>query len=186
MRAALDLFGEQGYDKTTVIEIAQRAGLTKSTFFRHFRDKREVLFGRDELNRAIAAAISDTPAGPTPLTTVAAALDAASDHFRPERREAMHRRHTVIAGNEELRERELLKRATMSETIAEALRERGCAHRAARLAAELGTLAFHAAFDRWITAPDHPDFRDALRDEFAELPAALAALDTETLTREGS
>ena len=43
-RAALELYGERGFEQTTVAEIAERAGLTERTFFRHFADKREVLF----------------------------------------------------------------------------------------------------------------------------------------------
>src|ERR1039458_8546224 len=59
VRAALDLFTEQGYDATTVNEIADRAGLTKTTFFRHFPDKREVLFaGQDVHARLLADAIT--------------------------------------------------------------------------------------------------------------------------------
>jgi hypothetical protein len=43
-QAALALYGERGFENTTVAEIAARAGLTERTFFRHFADKREVLF----------------------------------------------------------------------------------------------------------------------------------------------
>ncbi|MER7370487.1 helix-turn-helix domain-containing protein, partial [Nonomuraea wenchangensis] len=59
--AALELYGERGYEQTTVAEIARRAGLTERTFFRHFADKREVLFGggtllEERLTAAVAAA----------------------------------------------------------------------------------------------------------------------------------
>ncbi len=62
-RAALELYLENGYDQTTVAEIAGRAGLTERTFFRHFTDKREVLFRGDELAQAMADAIDSAPRG---------------------------------------------------------------------------------------------------------------------------
>src|SRR5208282_539426 len=88
VRAALDLFTEQGYDNTTVTQIAERAGLTKSTFFRHFPDKREVLAaGQDTLCQLFEEGIASAPASATPLAAVAAALDAATEAFTPERQE---------------------------------------------------------------------------------------------------
>ncbi|MEU5235044.1 helix-turn-helix domain-containing protein, partial [Streptomyces anulatus] len=77
VRAALDLFSEQGYENTAVAQIAERAGLTKSTFFRHFRDKREVLFGgQDVLAELMTGAISGAPEEAGPLEAVEAALEA--------------------------------------------------------------------------------------------------------------
>src|ERR1700723_3689385 len=85
--AALDLFAERGYENTTVIDIAQRAGLGKTTFFRHFQDKREVLFGDGTMNELLAAAIAAAPASAGPLEAVACALDAAGmAAFTPARR----------------------------------------------------------------------------------------------------
>src|ERR1039458_4493316 len=92
-RAALELFAERGYENTTVIDIAQRAGLTKSPFFRHFQDKREVLFGGGTLTGLVAGAIAAAPATATPLGAVADALDAVGRHaFTPARREFVARR----------------------------------------------------------------------------------------------
>ena len=126
MRAALELFAEQGYENTTVVEIAERAGLTKSTFFRHVPDKREVLFiGQDFLVRALTDGIASAPDGAAPLEAVAAALDAAAEAFPPERREFGPRRQAVIAANPELQEREALKRTGFAAAMTEALRARG-------------------------------------------------------------
>src|SRR5690349_20436113 len=73
--AAVELFTEQGYDATTVAEIAARAGVTKSTFFRHFPDKREVLVaGQATLARLLAEGIAEAPATAMPLDAVAAGL----------------------------------------------------------------------------------------------------------------
>src|SRR5215471_353402 len=76
VRAALDLFTERGYDATTVNEIADRAGgLTKTTFFRHFPDKREVLFAGQEIHsRLLADAVAAAPDSATPLQAVASPL----------------------------------------------------------------------------------------------------------------
>src|ERR1700729_4554814 len=74
--AAVDLFTEQGYDATTVAQIAERAGVTKSTFFRHFPDKRELLVaGQETLGRLLAEGIAEAPVGASPLEAVAAGLE---------------------------------------------------------------------------------------------------------------
>src|ERR1039457_2889420 len=122
MLAAVDLFEEQGYEKTTVIEIAERAGLTKSTFFRHFPDKREVLFGGDTMTARVIEGISAAPAAATPLEAVANALDAVGrEAFTPARREFIARRRAVIAANPELREREALKGIGLTASMTGAL-----------------------------------------------------------------
>src|SRR6202011_3938169 len=86
--AALDLFEQRGYENTTVIEIAERAGLTKSTFFRHFPDKREVLFGGDTMTGLLVNEIAAAPSAATPLEAVAHALGTiGTKAFTPARRE---------------------------------------------------------------------------------------------------
>src|SRR2546430_1174488 len=126
VRAAVELFGEKGYDKTTVVEIAERAGLTKSTFFRHFPDKREVLFiGQERLSQLLADGIAAAPDSATPLEAVAAGLDAAAAMFQPEQREFGPLLHKVIDANPELQERDALKQARLTAAMTEALRQRG-------------------------------------------------------------
>jgi AcrR family transcriptional regulator len=174
--AALELFVQQGYEATTVAEIAERAGLTKSTFFRHFADKREVLFGRDELGRLLADAITGAPGQATPIDAVAAALNAAATVFTPERREWVQQRQAVITANSELRERELLKSAATSEAMADALRERGVTDPTASLAAEFGNLAFRNTFLRWTDPANQQDFTSVAAEELDKLRAARSAL----------
>src|ERR1700731_1654675 len=102
--AAMALYGERGYDQTTVAEIAERAGLTKRTFFRYFTDKREVLFwGSAVLQEEMVAAIEAAPAPTTALGLIGAALDAAAVRFE-EVREFARPRHRIIASSPELRE----------------------------------------------------------------------------------
>lgn len=177
VRAALDLFVEQGYDDTGVVEIAERAGLTKSTFFRHFRDKREVLFvGQETLNGLLADGIAGAPGSATPLEAVGAALDAVAVIFPPERREFASRRRTVIAANTELQERDALKRAGFAAAMTDALERRGVSDPMASVAAELGVLAFRSAFARWADPACEREFGELARQELQALQAASASL----------
>jgi len=178
VRAAVDLFTEQGYDATTVNEIAERAGgLTKTTFFRHFSDKREVLFaGQEPHGRLVTDAIAAAPDTATPLQAVGAALDALAATFTDDRREFAARLRSVIADNSELRERATFKRAALTDAMTEALRRRGTPDLTASLAADLGVQAFYRAFDRWSDPADKYPLADLTRQALDELRAAIATL----------
>jgi AcrR family transcriptional regulator len=166
--AALELFAERGYENTTVIDIAQRAGLTKSTFFRHFPDKREVLFGDGSLNELVAGAIAAAPAAATPLEAVAAGLDAVGRKaFTPDRREFAARRRAVIAAHPELREREALKGIGLTASVAGAIRRRGVPDLTA-------SVAWKIAFERWSDPAGGDDFGAIARRALAEVQAASA------------
>ncbi|PRY36689.1 TetR/AcrR family transcriptional regulator [Umezawaea tangerina] len=175
--AAIELFAEQGYDATTAAGIAERAGLAKSTFFRHFPDKREVLFfGQEALNGLLAAVVADAPADATPLEAVGAALEATGVAFGPQRWEAVRRRQEIIDAHPELRERELLKREAMTGTMATALRGRGVPEPVASLAAQLGDLALARAYTRWLDPASTSAFGELTRQALDELRSAAAAL----------
>ncbi|MEU0796361.1 helix-turn-helix domain-containing protein [Amycolatopsis sp. NPDC005961] len=174
--AALDLFEEKGYEDTTVIEIAERAGLTKSTFFRHFPDKREVLFGGDTMAGLLAGGIGDAPAAATPLEAVAHALDTVGrEAFTAERREFGARRRAVIATTPELREREALKGLGLTAAMTEALERRGVPDPASRVAAQLGALVMALAYERWCEPGGDTEFGAAARQALREVQAATAA-----------
>ncbi len=179
VRAAVELFAEQGYEATTVNEIAERAGgLTKTTFFRHFTDKREVLFAGQEIhNRITAEAIAEAPESATPLETVGLALDGLASSFTEDRRDIGRRLRAVIANSAELQERSTSKRAALSEAMAQALRTRGVSELVADLAAELGARAFYGAFDRWTSTADPRTLVEYAREVFGELKTAVAALE---------
>jgi AcrR family transcriptional regulator len=179
VRAAIDLFAEQGYDATTVNQIAERAGgLTKTTFFRHFSDKREVLFvGQEIHSRLLADAVAAAPDSTTPLQAVASALDALTGTFTDDRREFSARVRAVIAANPELRERAASKRTILAEAMTDALRKRGVPDPTASLAADLGVRAFHRAFERWADPADDHTLADLARRALDELHSAIAALD---------
>jgi AcrR family transcriptional regulator len=180
VHAALDLFTEQGYDATTVGQIAERAGgLTKMTFFRHFPDKREVLFaaGQEIHSRILADAITAAPAEATPLEAVAAALDALSATFCEDRREFSARLLAVIAGTGELRERAAAKHIGLAQSVTAALEKRGVPELAASLAAELGLRAFDRAFEQWASPASQQTLTELTRRALDELRAAAASLD---------
>lgn len=173
-QAALDLFIERGFDQTTVTEIAERAGLTERTFFRYFADKREVLFwGQSRLRELYVRAIEAAPESAAPLDAVAAALEAAVPVFH-ERRALARQRQAAIAANPGLQERELIKSAALAAAMADALRRRGVPDPTASLAAEVGLLAFHTAFVRWVSAPDAHDLSRLIREALDQLKVITA------------
>ncbi|MFR9729432.1 helix-turn-helix domain-containing protein [Saccharopolyspora sp. MS10] len=171
MRAALELFDERGFERTTAGDIAERAGVTERTFFRHFADKREAFFDEERTTeRRLREAIAAAPAGAAPIDAALAGGCAAAG-FLEDRREQAARRARIIARTPRLRERELLKLADLTRAAAEALRERGATEETAVLAAHCAASAFRVAFARWIGdgAPDFPTCAD-------EAAVALRAL----------
>jgi AcrR family transcriptional regulator len=174
-QAALALYGERGFENTTVAEIAEHAGLTKRTFFRYFADKREVLFlGSEALEELFVTEVAEAPESAAPLDAVAAALDAAAAMFE-QRREFAARRQQIIAANPELQERELIKLASLAGAVAKALRVRGVDDPAAILTAEAGITVFRVAFERWIDEANRQPLQRLIRESLDELRAVTAA-----------
>src|ERR1700710_557929 len=97
-QAAIELYVEHGFEQTTVADIAERAGLTERTFFRHFTDKREVLFaGQDDFQEMFIAAIAGAPSAASPLQAAEAGLYAAADTFEPRRPWSVQRNRVISA-----------------------------------------------------------------------------------------
>jgi len=157
--AALDLFVENGYEDTTVAQIAERAGLNRATFFRHFADKREVLFGGEDL---LAGSFADGIHAAAPDATLTECLQAAFASagvvMTPQQRAKAAQRVLVAAANSEVQERGLLKQARIAGAISAALRERGADELTARLGAQVGMLAFSIAVERWMGSDDDEPF----------------------------
>ena len=173
--AAMELFGEIGYEQTTVAAIAERAGLTARTFFRTFADKREVLFsGSEQLQDLMLGALAGAPAKAAPMGAIAAALQAPVDFFTPERRPFSRLRNTVITANGELLERELIKLAKLSAALAEGLRARGVAEPDASLAAEAGIAVFRVAFAQWVAPSERRGYAEIVGESLARLQALAA------------
>jgi AcrR family transcriptional regulator len=173
-QAALELFAERGFDDTTVEAIAARAGVTERTFFRHFTDKREVLFaGSGDLQALLVEAVTAAPSNASPMEAVAAALESTAPFFE-ERRDFARQRQAVITASAELRERELIKMATLASALATALRQRGVKEPAASLSAEAGIAVFRVAFDRWVNDGKRRDLSHVIRQSLTELRAVTA------------
>ena len=170
----MELYIERGFEQTTVAEIAKRAGLTERTFFRHFADKREVLFwGQDALQELMVSTVASAPDSAAPIDAIAAALEAAGAALE-ERREGARQRQAVIVANAELQERELIKLASLASAMAGKLRQRGVADPAASLTAEAGIAVFRVAFERWVTDTSQKDLPQFIRESLDELKAVTA------------
>lgn len=152
-QAALELYRERGFDQTTTAEIAARAGVNERTFFRHFPDKREVLFdGEADLRAALMQEVADAPKDLQPLGILLCAFRKAG-RVLEDNRPFSEPRLAVIAKTPALRERDLAKAAALTEAVAEALRQRDVPDRLAGLAAQTGWAAFHHAAQAWIDDP---------------------------------
>jgi AcrR family transcriptional regulator len=149
-QAALELYRERGFDQTTTAEIAARAGVNERTFFRHFPDKREVLFdGEAGLRAALTREVAEAPEGLRPLEILLRAFRKVEPILEGNRPFAEPRLQ-VIAATPALRERDLAKAAALIDALTEALRRRGVAGRLAALAAQTGWATFHQAVQAWI------------------------------------
>jgi AcrR family transcriptional regulator len=174
--AAIELFGEIGYEQTTVAAIAERAGLTARTFFRYFADKREVLFnGSERLQQTIVNALAQAPVEASPVDAIAVALTKAGDFFDDHLRPFARVRSMVIAANTDLRERELIKMATLSTALAQALRERGVGEPDASLAAEAGIAVFRVAFAQWVAESERRGYGEIVKESLARLRMLAAS-----------
>lgn len=166
--AALELYAERGYDATTTAEIAARAGVTERTFFRHFADKREVLFGGEaELRDTMVGAITEAPAGTAPLDLVVSAYLAAVPLFVAGRPVA-ERRARLIATAPALQERAHAKSAALADAVVSALVARDIPEPTARLAAQVGAAAFQRAGAQWYPEPSQ-DLAGLLRSAVDEV-----------------
>lgn len=173
----MELFAERGYEDVTVVEIAERAGLTKRTFFRHFADKREILFrGQDAYRDMFADAIAGAPDEASPMEAIGAALTAFAAEFTDDRREFVAKRQAVIDANPELKERDLLKSAALTTAIADALVARGVEPPVANLAANFGALALNDAFQSWLQPGNRKSMTTLVQQALRDLDTAIAAL----------
>ncbi len=174
MQAAFALYGERGFEQTTVAAIASRAGLTERTFFRHFADKREVLFaGADALQALLVSRVADAPEAMAPMEAAVAGLEAAGALIQ-EGGELPQQRQAIIAASLELQERELIKLASLASALGGALRERGVGEPAASLTAEAGVAVFKVAFERWIETPSEQDLPSLIRESLDALRTVTA------------
>ena len=174
-KAAYELFLERGYDEATVADIAERAGLTERTFFRHFTDKREVLFsGSSALEHELLRALDETPPDAPPIEAARIAVAAISRLLR-ERAHA-RKRQTIVDDHPDLQERGLIKRATLTGTLARGLQQRGVPETAANLAADMGIAAFYVGFEQWLDDARGRELVEIVEEKFDELKAIASGV----------
>jgi AcrR family transcriptional regulator len=167
----MELYVERGFEQTTVADIADRAGLTARTFFRYFADKREVLFaGSAALQEGLVSALEDAPPSASPMQAIGSALDAAAVTLG-QHHEFSRQRQVVITANSELRERELIKMASLAVALADGLRRRGVTDVDSHLAAEAGIAVFRVAFERWVNGPADQSLALVIRESLNQLRA---------------
>ena len=172
--AAHELFAEQGFAATTVPETTARAGLTTRTFFRHFADKREVLFADDAEVPAFAAKMmAGAPPSADPMTLILQGLRVVAEtRFEP-RKAALRERRDLVASDEGLRERELRKRATLAEAVRTGFLARGLDPTRAALLAETCVTLMMVAVTEWLDRDDDRKLYDIMLDGLATLRALL-------------
>jgi AcrR family transcriptional regulator len=170
-QAALDLFLEQGFTETTVPQITARAGLTTRTFFRHFADKREVLFaGEESVPELVAAFMAEAPPSLGPMELITEGLaPAAAEIFKGRSLDYLLRRRTAIDAEPALHERELRKSSLMSEALEQGFRDRGVDDLTARLAAEIAVTTFRIAVTRWLNQHGDPDLPATVNQTLAAM-----------------
>lgn len=169
-RAALELFLEQGFAQTTVPQITARAGLTTRTFFRHFTDKREVLFASEEdLPALVEKLMSEAPVSLSPMAVIAYGLKPFAATAFVGRAEFLRMRHAVITANEGLRERELRKRESLAEAISQGFRRRGADELTALLAAELAMSVLRVALSRWLNPASERELAEIITETLSAL-----------------
>ena len=174
VQAAYELYRERGFEDVTVAEIAARAGLTKRTFFRYFADKREVLFsGSAAFQESVIAAVLDAPDDVAPIDAVVAALAAAGTGLTA-LGEGVRKRQHIIDASTDLQEREMIKLATLTSAIGEALGQRSVRGPAASLTAEAGVAVFKTAFERWVRRNGPVEFAPLVDEALNELRGLLA------------
>jgi AcrR family transcriptional regulator len=168
--AAVELFAREGYDATSVAQVAEAAEVSPRTVFRHFPDKEELLFGDDELLLAAGlAAIGEAPAGRA-VELVRAGIGGVLAELAALEKQ-IPARAAVIAATPALRARELVKHDRWAAAVAGALADRGVEADRAALVARAGISAATWALGAWVR--DGGDVEARVDGAFAVLAEEL-------------
>jgi AcrR family transcriptional regulator len=173
--AAFELYATNGFEQTTVAEIADRAGVTERTFYRYFSDKREAFFdGSEELQCVLVAAVEACPPEAGPLDAVAGALHHVAREFFADRLAVARRRQALIDATPELHEREQTKMTSLATALTTALRARGVDEPTAGLVAQSGIAVFRVAFARWIAKKNKTSLDELIKATLHDLRTVTA------------
>ncbi|MET0886475.1 MAG: helix-turn-helix domain-containing protein [Mycetocola sp.] len=178
LRAAIELFSEHGYDATTAAQIATHAGLTKTTLFRHFADKREILFqGQDVLVAGAIAGVAGAPAESSPTELLHAGIASLCAAHAGDLRDVGRLLDPLLAATPELRERATFKRAAITAALEEALGARLGDARQAGLLADLGVRAYYEGYAAWMLGNADDGLINSVNNELAAYEEALRRLE---------
>jgi AcrR family transcriptional regulator len=171
--AALELFVERGFAHVTAVEIAERAGVTERTFFRHYPTKEEVLFADgDRLIAAIVEAVESPPPGSSMRTVMTSVADRLGELFQAGR-SSQQKRARIIAAEPALQERELLKQEHWGAAVASAIERRGIPPLRAALLGSMMTGLFRVVYGEWLRERTSTSLADRLHAALDELLADL-------------
>ncbi|ROO88702.1 TetR family transcriptional regulator [Actinocorallia herbida] len=171
-QVAFDLFARDGFDNVTVTEVAEAAGVSRSTFLRYFESKEDaVLDALDAQGRAAADALRARPADEDDWTALRAALGTFIEPYTsdPERTAALTR---LLRDTPSLRARQLERQHAWRPLLAAALAERSRARTprlrdSARAGAALACV--NTALEAWMDGAPEQDLLALLDEAFAAL-----------------
>ena len=182
LHAAVELFAEHGYDDTTAAQIADRANVTRTTLFRHFADKREILFqGQDELVALAIEGVEGATSGSSPFEILQAGVLPLCAVHTEDRRQVRQRLATIIPASPELRERAAFKRSAITDALAVALTARLGDTRQAGVLADAGVRAYYDGYAAWIDSAERDPLIERVGAELATVESALVRLAFSTL-----
>ena len=177
LQAAIELFTERGYDATTASEIAERAGLTKTTLFRHFADKREILFqGQQTLTGLAESGVREAPDEYQDFDVLRAGVLALCTLHKVEHRDIGRQLDVILSSSPELQERAAFKRSAITDALQKALTVRLGEARTAAVLADIGVRAYYDGYASWIAAPDDGPLADVVNNELAAYESVLVAM----------
>jgi AcrR family transcriptional regulator len=177
LSAALELFAEHGYDATTTAQIAERAGLTKTTLFRLFSDKREIVFqGQGELVALVRRGVIEAPAESNSMAMMVGGIRMLSSAHTDDHRRTGRILDPILASSPELNERAIFKRSAITLALEGALMERRVDKWQAGILADLGVRAYYAGYEVWVAANDSVPLGDYVLEQLKHLEDALSEL----------
>jgi AcrR family transcriptional regulator len=177
LRAALELFAENGYEATTTAQIAERAGLTKTTLFRLFSDKREIVFqAQNELVALLREGVAYAPAGSSEIELMVSGVRVLSGAHTDEHRRTGRILDPILITSSELNERAVFKRYAITSALEAALVDRQIDRWQAGVLADLGVRAYYSGYDVWVASDDPTPLADYVLARIVDLLTAIKSL----------
>jgi AcrR family transcriptional regulator len=177
--AAMERFARQGFDGTTVEEIAEACEVSPRTFFRYFPTKEDVLFADAAARRErLLAVIAERPVDEPAFVALTAAMRRLTADYRDDRDALVTRSH-VVAASPHLQAYKAEHQHGWEAAVVDVLERRARAQHddVARdeltLVTAVTTAALRVALDAWVADPSAPDLGVLLDDAFARVAAGF-------------